>query len=43
MLIYNPQPNVAHIAHLIGALSGILVALVWQKLKLFRNDTIGRS
>tara|TARA_B100002019_G_scaffold166349_1_gene143795 strand:+ start:158 stop:838 length:681 start_codon:yes stop_codon:yes gene_type:complete len=34
MLIYNPQPNVAHIAHLIGALSGILVALVWQKTKI---------
>ena len=31
MLLYNPQPNVAHIAHLAGGLGGFLLALFWTK------------
>ena len=33
MLLYNPQPNVAHIAHLAGGLGGFLLALFWTKTK----------
>ena len=31
MLLYNPQPNVAHVAHLAGGLGGFLIALLWTK------------
>ena len=35
-LFFNPQPNVAHIAHLAGGLGGFLLARFWM-LKTFRN------
>jgi len=33
MLLYNPQPNVAHVAHLSGGLGGFLLAKLWMKSK----------
>ena len=38
MFLYNPQPNVAHIAHLAGCLSGFLLAKLWTKTKLDENN-----
>tara|TARA_B100000282_G_C31719683_1_gene485331 strand:+ start:411 stop:1082 length:672 start_codon:yes stop_codon:yes gene_type:complete len=31
MLLYNPQPNVAHIAHLAGGFGGFLLASFWKQ------------
>jgi len=38
MLLYDPQPNVAHFAHLAGGLSGFLLAKLWMKSKLNENN-----
>ena len=38
MFLYNPQPNVAHIAHLAGGLGGFLLAKLWMKTKLNENN-----
>lgn len=36
LFLFNPQLNVAHIAHLAGGLGGVLLARFWM-LKTFRN------
>ena len=38
MLLYDPQPNVAHFAHLAGGLGGFLLAKLWMKSKLDENN-----
>jgi membrane associated rhomboid family serine protease len=38
MLLYDPQPNVAHFAHLAGGLGGFLLAKLWMKSKLDKNN-----